>query len=278
MIDSIHIDKIILNALNEDMPLGDLTTDSIIPADSFGSAEFLAKKEGIVAGLFVAKRVFELLDSEVKFTIYVNEGEFVKEGMIIAKVEGRARALLKGERTALNLLQRMSGIATQTFEFVQKLKGLTVKIADTRKTVPGLRLLDKYAVFAGGGSNHRHSLSDGVLIKDNHIEAAGSITKAVEYARKKIPHTVKIEVETESFEQVEEAVLAGADIIMLDNMDNLKMQEAVQFIAKRALVEASGNVNLHTVRAIAETGVDIISVGSLTHSVIAMDISMNFVM
>jgi nicotinate-nucleotide pyrophosphorylase (carboxylating) len=274
MIDNLYIDDLILCALKEDMPLGDITTDNLIAPEDKASARLIAKQAGVIAGLDVAERVFKLLDSEVKFIRNIDEGSFVNKGDIIARIEGNTRALLRGERTALNLLQRLSGIATKTNAFCEKIKGLSAKIVDTRKTTPGLRFLEKYAVKAGGGTNHRFCLSDGVLIKDNHIKAAGGILKAVEQARKSIPHTIKIEVEVETMEQVAEALESKADIIMLDNMSLDMMKQAVKVINKKAVVEASGNVSMDTVYDIASTGVDIISVGSLTHSVSAFDISM----
>ncbi|NLU52223.1 MAG: carboxylating nicotinate-nucleotide diphosphorylase [Clostridiaceae bacterium] len=276
MLDMTIVDDIIMRALKEDMPMGDLTTDSIIPSDAICSASLIAKEEGIIAGLDVFERVFTLLDPKIYIERYVNEGEKVKAKTLIMRLSGNARAMLKAERTALNLLQRMSGIATATNRFAEILKGTKTKIVDTRKTAPGLRYLDKYAVRAGGGTNHRFCLSDGVLIKDNHIKAAGSITAAVERARAAIPHTIKIEVETESLEQVKEALEAGADIIMLDNMTPEAMKEAVDYINGRALTEASGNVTVEKAEIIAKTGVDLVSSGSLTHSVKAMDISLRF--
>lgn len=274
MLNWLIVDKIIRNALEEDMPYGDITTDMLIDPTEISRAVFITKEDGVVAGLDVAGRVFEILDNKVIFTKIVQDGQKVEKGSILAEVTGNTAALLKGERTALNLLQRLSGIATRTNEFIRRVEGLDVKIVDTRKTTPGLRILEKYAVRMGGGANHRYSLSDGVLIKDNHIAAAGSIKNAVEVARKKLPHTMKIEVETETIEQVKEALEAGADIIMLDNMSIEMMKEAVKLINKKALVEASGNVTLENVREVAQTGVDIISSGSLTHSVKALDISM----
>lgn len=276
MIANLYMDDLIIAALKEDMPLGDITTDNLVDAGAKSSARLIAKQSGIIAGLDVAQRVFSLLDSNSIFIRNVEDGAFVNSGDIIARIEGNTRALLKGERTALNLLQRLSGIATKTNEFCETIKAFPAKIVDTRKTTPGLRFLEKYAVKVGGGTNHRFCLSDGVLIKDNHIKAAGSITKAIELARKNIPHTIKVEVEVETMEQVLEALESGADIIMLDNMGIEMMREAVRVINKRALVEASGNVSLSTVYDIASTGVDIISVGSLTHSVSAFDISMRF--
>ena len=275
---NLHIvDNIIKNALAEDMPYGDATTDCVISGNPVSRAVFTAKQQGVVAGLDVAERVFKLLDGGIVFKKAVADGMRVEKGDTIAEVEGNTRAILKGERTALNFMQRLSGIATRTSQYCEKVKGLPVKITDTRKTTPGLRFLEKYAVRAGGGYNHRFSLSDGILIKDNHIRAAGGIKKAVELARRKAPHTAKIEVETETLEQVVEAVESGADIIMLDNMNTTMMKQAVEIIAGRALTEASGNVTLDTVYEIALTGVDLISAGELTHSVKAMDISLKFV-
>lgn len=276
MLDMTIVDDIIMRALKEDMPMGDLTTDSIIPSDAICSASLIAKEKGVIAGLDVFERVFTLLDPKIYIERYVNEGEKVEAKTLIMRLSGNARAMLKAERTALNLLQRMSGIATATNRFAEILKGTKTKIVDTRKTAPGLRYLDKYAVRAGGGTNHRFCLSDGVLIKDNHIKAAGSITAAVERARAAIPHTIKIEVETESLEQVKEALEAGADIIMLDNMTPEAMKEAVDYINGRALTEASGNVTIEKAEIIAKTGVDLVSSGSLTHSVKALDISLRF--
>ena len=274
-LDKLYIHDTIMNALKEDMPLGDITTDNIISEAEVSKAEFLAKQDAVIAGLDIAKYVFEILDSSVVFKALVKDGDKVKKGDIIAEVSGSTRALLKGERTALNFLQRLSAIATMTDRYVIKVQDLPVKIADTRKTTPGLRLLEKYAVSAGGGSNHRFSLSDGVLIKDNHIAAAGGITNAVERVRGSIPHTVKIEVEVESMEEVQEALDCKADIIMLDNMSTQQMEEAVRLINKRALVEASGNMTEETIYDVALTGVDIISIGKLTHSAKSIDISMN---
>ncbi len=274
-LDKLYIHDTIMNALKEDMPLGDITTDNIISEEEVSKAEFLAKQDAVIAGLDITKYVFEILDINIVFKALVKDGDKVKKGDIIAEVSGSTSALLKGERTALNFLQRLSAIATMTERYVIKVQGLPVKIADTRKTTPGLRLLEKYAVSAGGGSNHRFSLSDGVLIKDNHIAAAGGITKAVERVRGCIPHTVKIEVEVESMEEVQEALDCKADIIMLDNMTTQQMAEAVSLINKRALVEASGNMTEETIYEVALTGVDIISIGKLTHSANSIDISMN---
>ncbi|HEX9063407.1 MAG TPA: carboxylating nicotinate-nucleotide diphosphorylase [Clostridia bacterium] len=276
MLDYLGMDELILNTLKEDMPLGDITTDNLIDGREISKARFISKDDGVIAGLLVSERTFKITDNSVSFKKHVSDGEPVNKGTVIAEIEGPTSALLKGERTALNFLQRLSGVATLTSRYVNKVKDLPVRIVDTRKTTPGLRFLEKYAVRMGGGSNHRFCLSDGVLIKDNHISAAGSIKNAVEIIRARVPHTVKIEVETETIPQVLEALDAKVDIIMLDNMTLDTMKEAVGLINKRAIVEASGNVNLGTVYEIASTGVDIISVGSITHSAPSFDISMRF--
>lgn len=277
MFDTMFFDDLILGALKEDMPLGDITTDNTVKPGTKARAVLIAKQDMVVAGLDIFERVFRLLDTETVFERKAKEGETVKSGKVFLEFEGNAAVLLKGERTALNFLQHMSGIATRTAEFCKLVKGIDVKIVDTRKTVPGLRQLAKYAVRAGGGSNHRFCLSDGVLIKDNHITAAGGIKNAIKQVRSGIPHTVKIEVETETVGQVVEALDAGADIIMFDNMSLDMMRNAVKLVGGRAMTEASGDVSLDTVRDIALTGVDIISVGELTHSVKAANISMKFI-
>ncbi|GFO56816.1 nicotinate-nucleotide diphosphorylase (carboxylating) [Geomonas sp. Red276] len=268
------IDKIIETALAEDIHTGDITTLSILPKSRSMRARLVAKESLVLSGIKVAERVFTLLDPNCRFEALFADGDRVEKGDIIGRMEGDAALLLQGERVSLNLLQRMCGIATQTAAYVKELKGTGARVVDTRKTTPGLRVLEKYSVRVGGGTNHRTGLYDGVLIKENHIAAAGGIKEAVKLARNYIPHTLKIEVETETLQDVAEALEAGADIIMLDNMSLAEMTEAVVLIGKRALVEASGGVNLQTIRAIAETGVDIISVGALTHSVRAADISM----
>ncbi len=277
MINGIYLDSFIKNALSEDMPHGDITTDILIPESQRSEAVLTVKENGIIAGMDIAERVFHVVDERLDFKAFVKDGVNVKVGTDIARVKGCTASLLKAERLCLNILQRLSGIATITSQFIQKTKKFGVLIADTRKTTPGMRLMEKYAVKVGGGSNHRFSLSDGVLIKDNHIKACGSITEAVAMARKAAPHTLKIEVETKNMQEVAEALNAGADIIMLDNMDIPAMKDCISFINKRALVEASGGVNIDSVEAIASTGVDIISLGCITHSVKALDISMNFV-
>lgn len=276
MLDFTIVDEIIWRALKEDMPMGDITTYSTVDEDEVCSAKLVAKEDCVIAGIDVFSRVFTLLDPKTYMERYVNDGEKVKKGTLIMYITGNARTMLKAERTALNLLQRMCGIASATRKIADILKGSKAKIVDTRKTAPGLRYLDKAAVRLGGGTNHRFCLSDGVLIKDNHIKAAGGITAAVKRARAHIPHTIKIEVETESMEQIKEALLAGADIIMLDNMSPEAMKEAVDYINGRALTEASGNITVENVEIVARTGVDLISSGSLTHSVRAADISLKF--
>ena len=275
-LDKKQIDKIVLNALEEDMPYGDVTTDNLVPEDDVTEAKFIAKAEGVIAGMPVAARVFELIDNRISVEIFKNDGDKVEKGDIIAILRGPTAGILKGERTALNLMQRLSGIATRTNVFTELVKDYDVSVADTRKTTPGLRYLEKYAVRCGGGRNHRYSLSDAVMLKDNHIAAGGGILSAVAKVRANIPHTVKIEVEVEDMEMVRQAVESGADIIMLDNMNEAAMAEAVKYIDGRALVEASGDVTEERIRAIAETGVDIISIGRITHSVKALDISLRF--
>ncbi len=268
------IDRIIENALAEDIHTGDITTMAVVRQGGDARAILKAKEEMVLAGIEVAARVFHQLDERIVFTPRCADGELVASGGLIAELSGNAAMLLQGERVALNLLQRMCGIATLTARYVAAVKGTRARVVDTRKTTPGLRVLEKYAVRVGGGTNHRTGLYDGVLIKENHIAAAGGITEAVRRARSYIPHTLKVEIETETLAQVAEALAAGADIIMLDNMELAAMREAVLLIGGKALVEASGGVNLETIRGIAETGVDIISVGALTHSARAMDISM----
>ncbi|GMQ60063.1 carboxylating nicotinate-nucleotide diphosphorylase [Vallitalea sediminicola] len=270
------IDKIIILALEEDMNYGDITTDTLISDDQKSNAVLVAKEEGIVAGCEVFSRVFNLVDKEVEIRFSTKDGDSIKEKDIIAEISGPTKSILKCERTALNILQKLSGIATMTNGLVNVINKMSVRIVDTRKTTPGLRTLEKYAVRVGGGYNHRFNLSDAVMIKDNHIRAVGSIKKAIKIARESIPHTMKIEVEVENLKQLKEALNAQADIIMLDNMTTSMMKEAVIISNGKAIIEASGNVNIKTVKEIAETGVDIISVGSITHSVKALDISLKF--
>ena len=270
------IEKIIDLAIEEDVNSGDITTDSLIPEDSQALAEMTAKADGVVSGLDVARRVFEKFDSNIKWKPYLNEGDKVAKGDKIVSVEGSYRALLTAERTALNILQRMSGIATSTSHYVAELSGTNTKLLDTRKTAPGMRVLDKMAVKAGGGENHRMGLYDMALIKDNHIKVAGGIAYAVKQVRSAVKN-ITIEVEVTNLEEAREAIDAGADIIMLDNMSNDLMREAVKLIDGRAKTEASGNMSLMRIKEVASTGVNFISVGALTHSVTALDISMNIV-
>lgn len=273
-------DQIIKNALREDIGKGDITTASIIPAQHLSSAVLTAKEGFIIAGLPFAERTFYLVDRGVTFKALKREGSRVKKGEMIASVRGRTKSILMAERVMLNIVQRMSGIATLTDNFVRCVQGLKARIVDTRKTAPGLRFLDKYAVRAGGGENHRFGLYDAILIKDNHIEAAGGISRAVTLARTKSGKGYRVEVETGTLAEVRAALLSGADIIMLDNMPLERMRKALKLIRKESdavIVEASGNVSLQNVRAIAKTGVDMISVGALTHSVRAADISLRIV-
>ena len=269
-----YIDDLIKNALKEDINYLDTATAYVIPEDAVTTAKFVAKATGVLCGIEVAMRVFTLLDPTVEYTLYKKDSEKVENGDLIATMKGKASMLLQGERTALNLLQHMSGIATATNECVELVRGTSVSIADTRKTLPGLRALQKYAVTCGGGKNHRYNLSDCAMLKDNHIDAGGGITATVTALREKIGHTVKIEVETRNMDEVKEAVAAGADIIMLDNMTASQMKEAVEYIDGRALTEASGNITAENIREKASSGIDIISMGALTHSVKAFDISM----
>jgi nicotinate-nucleotide pyrophosphorylase (carboxylating) len=271
-----EFDAIIDAALREDMPEGDITSESVIPAGAISEAVFLAKEDGILAGLPVARRVFEKIDPAVEFVEKFQDGAAFKRSDILARLKGPTSALLKGERTALNFLQRLSGIATATRRFVDAVAGTKAKILDTRKTTPGLRLLEKDAVKMGGGTNHRLSLSDMVLIKDNHLRHVGSVAEAVRRARAAVKPGIRIEVEAAELSQVREALAAGADMIMLDNMMIETMREAVTIVAGRVPLEASGTVSLERVHAVAETGVDFISVGALTHSTRAVDISLEF--
>ena len=269
-----QIRKIIETALAEDIGTGDITTGAIVGSELAGKAQAWAKDDFVVAGIDIFKEVFFCLDDRTQFQLRASDGELVKKGDVVAEISGRLFYILQAERVALNIFQRMCGIATLTRKYVDAVRGTKAKILDTRKTMPGLRIIDKMAVSIGGGFNHRMGLYDGVMIKDNHIAAAGSITAAVEAQRKRLAHTLKIEVETKNLSEVQEALDCGVEIIMLDNMALEEMKKAVELIAGRALVEASGNVNLQRVAAIAATGVDYISVGELTHSVRAADISL----
>lgn len=271
--------EIIRIALEEDIGNGDITTAFLISEDSESRALIIAKGNFVVAGIPFIKEVFSFLDREMRFNVFINDGSKVMKGDVIAEVSGRTKVLLSGERVSLNLLQRLSGIATLTNMFVEKVRGLHAKIVDTRKTTPGLRFMEKYAVRVGGGNNHRFGLFDGILIKDNHIEAVGSITEALRLASEG-HHLAKIEVEVENLNDLKEAVEGGADIVMLDNMSIQDMKEAVNIVRtskKDVILEASGNVSLENVREVAETGVDLISIGALTHSAAAVDISMKIV-
>ena len=270
------VEQLIERALEEDVGTGDITTLTTISEDAVGHGKYIAKEDGVLCGIDLARRVYEKLDGKIEFTAYKKDGDEVVRGDIIAEVHGPAISLLTGERVGLNLMQRLSGTATKTRECVKKIEGTRATIADTRKTTPGLRVLEKYAVRVGGGSNHRFNLADGILIKDNHIVAAGGITEAVKRARKNAPHTLKVEVEVETFEQLEEALEAGADIIMLDNMSCEDMTRAVKIVDGRAKTEASGNMGDRDLLEVAKTGVDIISIGALTHSVRSLDISLKF--
>ena len=270
------VTQIISMALNEDVGTGDITTETTIPADKTASGRFIAKEDMIICGIDVAELVFRTVDASISFNANFKDGDKVCKGDVIATVNGNARNVLTAERTSLNLMQRLTGIATRTHEAVKCVEGTKAKITDTRKTTPGLRVLEKYAVRAGGGTNHRFNLADGILIKDNHIAVSGGIKNAVANARKAAPHTLKIEVEVETKEQLAEALEAGADIIMLDNMSNELMSECVKIIDGRALVEASGNMGDRNLKEVADCGVDLISIGALTHSVRSLDISLKF--
>lgn len=269
------IDKLIDLAIEEDINTGDITTESLIPDSLNAVAEMTAKAEGVISGLSLIRRVFEKFEKDIKWTPFVKDGEKVKRGDVILRIEAKYSTLLKGERISLNILQRMSGIATKTADYVKELKGYETELLDTRKTVPGMRIFDKQAVSDGGAKNHRMGLYDLVMIKDNHIKIAGSITKAVEQIRKNVGQGIKIEVETTNLDEVKEALECNVDIIMLDNMSNDLMKEAVMVVAGRTKTEASGNMTIERLKSVAETGVDYISVGALTHSVTALDISMN---
>ena len=269
-----YIDDIIITALKEDINYIDVTTDYLIDDESVSEAYYVAKDDGVLCGIDIAKRVFKLLDDSIVFDTKISDGEKVKKGDILAEMKGSTKTLLKGERTALNLLQHLSGIASATNRCVEKVKGTRAQITDTRKTLPGLRALQKYAVTVGGGKNHRFNLSDGAMLKDNHIDAGGGIPATISKLRNKIGHMVKIEVEVRNLSELKDAICAGADIIMLDNMSYDEMREAVKINDGRRLLEASGNVTEENIRDVAETGVDIISLGALTHSVKCFDISM----
>lgn len=273
MLNKFYVDDIIKTAINEDINYIDAATDLVIGENQRSSAKIFAKQDGVLCGIDVAARVFELLGG-VEISIFNRDGDKLKNGDVIIELAGKTATLLKGERTALNLLSHMSGIATATARLVSLCEGTSASVADTRKTLPGLRALQKYAVIIGGGKNHRFNLSDAAMLKDNHIDAAGSIENAVRLLRSRAGHTIKIEVETRNADEVKQAAACGADIIMLDNMTPAQTREAVKLAGKKALLEASGNINEQNIAEYAQTGVDIISIGALTHSVSAFDFSM----
>ena len=270
---------IVAGALEEDLGPGDVTTDALIPPDIHGLGSIVAKTAGVIAGVEVALEVFRQANPDVETRTLITDGSEVSPGVVVAEVEGSIAGILKGERVALNFLQRLSGIATATSMYVKAVQGTKARIVDTRKTVPGIRQLEKYAVRMGGGHNHRYNLADGILIKDNHIAALRAqelgLAEIVSRARENSPHTLRVEIEVESIDEAKEALEAGADVILLDNMSPEEMRQVVTLTEGRRLLEASGGINLETVRAVAETGVDLISVGALTHSVMAMDISLD---
>ena len=277
MLNQFYVDDLIKSALKEDINYIDITTDNLIPQEQEGEARFLAKAEGVLCGIDVAIRVFTLIQPDFQYEVFIKDGEYVKKGDIIATVKGKTRTILKGERTALNLLQHMSGIATMTNKIVKIVEGTNASIADTRKTLPGLRPIQKYAVTVGGGKNHRYNLSDAAMLKDNHVDAGGGITGAVKKLRSKLGHMAKVELEVRNLDELREALSVDVDVIMLDNMDNETMKKAVEITNGKALLEASGGITEETIRGVAETGVDIISIGALTHSVKAFDISLKIV-
>ena len=272
-----ELESLITEALKEDIPQRDITSENIIPEDHISKAHILAKEEGVLAGLDVALMVFQCIDPSLRFQKKFKDGDEFKKGDILAALEGKTISILKGERVALNFLQRLSGIATLTRKFVEAVKGTSTKILDTRKTTPGLRKLEKYAVRMGGGMNHRMSLSDMVLIKDNHLAVIGGIKEAIERAREKVDKEIKIEVEVKNIEELKEAIEAGADIVMLDNMNISEIKKAVKIAKGKVPLEVSGKVNLDNVKKIARTGVDFISIGMLTHSYKSIDISLEIV-
>lgn len=277
ILNQFYVDNLIKTALLEDINYVDITTDYLIPEDQENEAKFLAKADGVLCGIEVALRVFTLIQPDFQYEVFIHDGEEVKKGDIIAKIKGKTRTILKGERTALNLLQHMSGISSMTNRIVKIVEGTNASIADTRKTLPGMRSLQKYAVTVGGGKNHRFNLSDAAMLKDNHIDAGGGITNAVTKLRTKLGHMAKVELEVRTLDELREALSVDVDVIMLDNMDNDAMREAVKIADGKALLEASGGITEETIRDVAETGVDIISIGALTHSVKAFDISLKII-
>lgn len=274
ILNQFYVDNLIKTALLEDINYVDITTDYLIPEDQENEAKFLAKADGVLCGIEVALRVFTLIQPDFQYEVFIHDGEEVKKGDIIATIKGKTRTILKGERTALNLLQHMSGISSMTNRIVKIVEGTNASIADTRKTLPGMRPLQKYAVTVGGGKNHRFNLSDAAMLKDNHVDAGGGITNAVTKLRTKLGHMAKVELEVRTLDELREALSVDVDVIMLDNMDNDTMREAVKIADGKALLEASGGITEDTIRGVAETGVDIISIGALTHSVKAFDISL----
>lgn len=270
----INIDPYLMQALKEDITSEDITTNAIIPTEAIGSAELICKQDGMIAGIDVFTRAFQLIDDEAYFDTEFKDGDVLTKGTLVGTIVADIRAILSAERVALNYLQRMSGIATLTKEMTNELRGSNTKLLDTRKTTPNMRVFEKYAVKVGGGVNHRFNLSDGILIKDNHIDAAGSITLAVKLARDYAPFVRKIEVETETLDMVKEALEAKADIIMLDNMDTSMMKQAIKLIAGRAITECSGNVTRERLKELSEIGLDYISSGALTHSATILDFSL----
>lgn len=270
----VNIDDLILMALKEDISSEDITTNSVMREKKLGTVQLICKQDGVIAGLEIFKRVFELLDRETITKLYFKDGDKVKKGDLLGEVEGDIRVLLSGERTALNYLQRMSGIATYTNNMVKLLKGSSVKLLDTRKTTPNMRIFEKYAVKVGGGNNHRYNLSDGILLKDNHIDAAGGVANAIKMAKEYAPFVRKIEVEVENLDMLKEALEAGADIIMLDNMTPEMMKEAVKLTRGKAVTECSGNITKENIQTIIDTGVDYVSSGALTHSAPILDVSL----
>ena len=277
ILNQFYVDNLIKTALLEDINYVDITTDYLIPEDQENEAKFLAKADGVLCGIEVALRVFTLIQPDFQYEVFIHDGEEVKKGDIIAKIKAKTRTILKGERTALNLLQHMSGISSMTNRIVKIVEGTNASIADTRKTLPGMRPLQKYAVTVGGGKNHRFNLSDAAMLKDNHIDAGGGITNAVTKLRTKLGHMAKVELEVRTLDELREALSVDVDVIMLDNMDNDTMREAVKIADGKALLEASGGITEETIRGVAETGVDIISIGALTHSVKAFDISLKII-
>lgn len=277
ILNQFYVDNLIKTALLEDINYVDITTDYLIPEEQENEAKFLAKADGVLCGIEVALRVFTLIQPDFQYEVFIHDGEEVKKGDIIAKIKGKTRTILKGERTALNLLQHMSGISSMTNRIVKIVEGTNASIADTRKTLPGMRSLQKYAVTVGGGKNHRFNLSDAAMLKDNHVDAGGGITNAVTKLRTKLGHMAKVELEVRTLDELREALSVDVDVIMLDNMDNGTMREAVKIADGKALLEASGGITEETIRGVAETGVDIISIGALTHSVKAFDISLKII-